>query len=179
MRRGAVAAASPFMFKEAFAVLGLEPNFELNEKVLEAHYLKRQSAIHPDRFVDGLPAERDFAETKTAQLNQAYGLLKNPVTRAQCLLELRGRQSDVPASPELLAEMMHWREELATIETPQALKDLDKKVVAELRKTCRHFGAAFAQDFPQALAIFQRLRYLDKLAEEIKGLQARSSVRSF
>lgn len=97
-----------------FAVLDLPVAFELNLKTLERKYFDAQRQWHPDRFVGRPEAERGEAAQRSVLINDAYETLKNPLTRARHLLELRGVLIDDSTNPpaELLMEMMELRERI-------------------------------------------------------------------
>ena len=76
---------------DAFAVLGLEPSFEIAARDLRAAWMRRAAAAHPDAA--GAVAE-------SARVNDAMRVLSDPIQRAQALLELRGvRLSEARALP--------------------------------------------------------------------------------
>lgn len=58
--------------------------FAFNTSALRREFLELQSATHPDKFPQGPDKQR--AETLSAQLNNAYRTLSDPLTRAQYLL---------------------------------------------------------------------------------------------
>jgi molecular chaperone HscB len=154
-----------------FELLGLAPGFELNLKTLEQTYFAAQRATHPDRFVGKGEAERVAAIARSQLVNDAYETLKNPLTRAEHLLEMQGLDplaDDAPVAPEILAEMMDLRERIfdngsngavlaAMVTEIKALAGVNEKELAE----------AFAQaHYARALHETIRLQYLGKAMEE-------------
>jgi molecular chaperone HscB len=103
-----------------FELLGLPASFDLDEQTLEAHWKDRASAVHPDRFPDSNPAQKRVALQWSAQVNEAYRVLKNPLRRAQYLCERAGHpaQGDgsVSMSPDFLMQQMQWREALEELQ---------------------------------------------------------------
>jgi molecular chaperone HscB len=105
-----------------FAVLGVERRFDLPARELEARYKELSRKLHPDRFAKADPRARRAALQRTVQLNEAWRALKEPLRRAEYLLELAGvklasddggaRSRGVAASPALLLEILELREEL-------------------------------------------------------------------
>jgi len=108
--------------EDYFAVLGVELRFDLDAALLEARYKELSRKLHPDRFAKADPQARRAALQRTVQLNEAWRALKEPLKRAEYLLELGGvklasddggaRAGGVAASPALLMEILELREEL-------------------------------------------------------------------
>jgi molecular chaperone HscB len=95
-----------------FEVLGLPRRYAVDLAELERHYLERSRAVHPDRAA---AEERSGAAGRAMELNQAYRTLKRDLPRAEHLLALQGVKigDNQPVAPELLAEMLELREQLA------------------------------------------------------------------
>ena len=96
-----------------FELFDLPPRFRFDAAVLDAAYRKLQSAVHPDRFARGTDVERRLAQQSSARVNEAYRALKDPVQRAQYLLQLHG------IAPERFA-----RRPDGTVETPEGLASI-------------------------------------------------------
>ncbi len=100
---------------DAFERLGLPRRFSLDPAALEAAYLNRSRAVHPDFHHGGSGGEQAASEAMTAAVNEAYTTLKDPFRRAEHLLALLGGPTaadvkDIP--PAFLMEMMELREEI-------------------------------------------------------------------
>jgi len=110
------------MRADHFAVLGVERRYDLEAGALEARYKELSRKLHPDRFAKADPRARRAALQRTVALNEAWRALKDPLKRAEYLLELGGvkiatddggaRSGGVAASPALLMEILELREEL-------------------------------------------------------------------
>jgi molecular chaperone HscB len=106
-----------------FAVLGVERRYDLDAGELEARYKELSRKLHPDKFAKADPRAKRAALQRTVQLNDAWRALKEPLRRAEYLLELGGvklatddggaRSGGVAAPPELLMEILELREELS------------------------------------------------------------------
>jgi molecular chaperone HscB len=133
-----------------FEVLGLRRGFAIDLAELERHYLERSRAVHPDRVAGAAAAEeRSAAAGQAMELNQAYRALKRDLPRAEHLLRLEGVTigDNQPVAPELLAEMLELREELAEArETGDRglLDRLEKSARARERAELGALGARFA-----------------------------------
>src|SRR5687768_15330486 len=76
--------------KNFFDLFGLPAGFDIDTIDLAARYRTLAREAHPDRFVNGSDAERRLAMQMTTLLNEAFRVLKEPVSRARYLLELKG-----------------------------------------------------------------------------------------
>lgn len=154
-----------------FELLGIRPRFDIDLKALEQAYFTAQRATHPDRFIGKGEAERMAAITRSQQVNDAYETLKNPLTRAEHLLEMQGivaLSDDAPVPAEILAEMMDLRERI--FDSGDDGAELSR-IVGEIRAAAaeneRAMRAAFeAADYARATHETLRLQYLGKAMEE-------------
>ena len=99
-----------------FALFGLSEQFALDRADLDARWRRLQASVHPDKFAaDGAAAQR-VAMQWSVRVNEAYRRLREPLTRAAYLCELRGapiaaeRNTAMPA--DFLMQQMAWREAL-------------------------------------------------------------------
>lgn len=92
---------------DPFAILGLEPTFDLDPAEVERSYLSRVASGHPDLGGDGPEAGDD-----TARLNHARRTLLDPEARASALLTHLGHPAGDVSLPEgFLLEIMDARME--------------------------------------------------------------------
>lgn len=122
-----------------FEIFSITPAFDMDLAKLEAEYFMAQRLFHPDRFV-GKPSEEKIAALqKSMDINQAYEILKNPLKRAQHLLQLQGiivgtDADSVKPSPVLLMEIMELREQLEEGKIADQLSDLYKNSLLDISK---------------------------------------------
>jgi molecular chaperone HscB len=157
-----------------FARLGLPAALDLEPASLDRAYFALQRQWHPDRFVVKPAAERARASAEAAALNDAYRTLKDPLSRAVYLAELKG--VELPGDgktiddPELLMEAMEAREELQDAASTQAVDALAAKVRDDMKASLDGLGGLFlAGDKPAIRKALLRLRYLDKFVEEARA----------
>jgi len=156
-----------------FTVLGLKPQFMLNLNTLEERYFEVQREAHPDRQIGKSEADRVTAIERSMRANDAYETLKNPLTRAEHLLEMQGifvntEHDTQKPDAALLMEMMELREQLADAAVDgrvlRGLVDDTKKAMQQCIDALEEaFGAA---DYPFAAKVTLRLQYLGKALEE-------------
>lgn len=102
-----------------FELFGLPSQFKLDGSLLSSQFRELQKRFHPDNFATGSERDRLMAVQKAAQINDAYQVLKNPISRAEYILaeqgvEIRGEQQTMQ-DPMFLMEQMELREELEEI----------------------------------------------------------------
>jgi molecular chaperone HscB len=170
---------------DPFTLLGVEPRYDLDLRALERQHRELSRVLHPDRYVARTPAERRAALGRAIQVNQAWRALRDPVARAEALLETLGVPRGVTgvpsAEPGFLAEMMEQREHLAEA---RAARDLGQ--VRELVRAMHHqaqgleaeLGRQFAElgSHPDRAGVAQVQHTLDKVRYFHRFLADASSV---
>lgn len=156
-----------------FTLLAIPESFDLDIKALEKSYFDIQRAAHPDRQIGKSEQERIVAIEKSMDANEAYEALKNPLTRAEHLLALKGihvnSESDtIKPRQSLLMEMMELREHISdSKDDGRALL----QIVGDIRKIADEVTAALSEafsagDHEYAAQCTIHLHYLGKAAEE-------------
>ncbi len=112
-----------------FALFGIEECFNINVAKLSPIYQTLQKTVHPDKFAHASAQEQLIAVQKSAEINDAYQTLKQPIKRAEYLLVLR--EFDMPSEQasfqdtQFLMQQMELREMLEDI---QHASDIDAAV---------------------------------------------------
>jgi len=73
-----------------FQLFGIEVSFDVDLQNLSSSYQTLQKTVHPDKFAHASEQEQRIAVQKSAQINDAYQTLKNPLQRAEYILVQRG-----------------------------------------------------------------------------------------
>lgn len=121
-----------------FSRLGLPLDYNISPAELEKRYLVLARGLHPDQFSQRPADERGLAEQLSAQLNESYKTLRDPVRRAEYLLELAGgpsRDTDKRTPKAFLAEMLEWNEEI------EAAGEGGESKVGKLEQLRAHIGS--------------------------------------
>jgi molecular chaperone HscB len=102
------------MAPDYFELFDLERKLSLDARDLEQRFYTLSRKLHPDRFVNATPAERERSLESSALLNDAYRTLRDPIARAGYLLKLEGIEAGEAsqAPPELLEEVFELNEAL-------------------------------------------------------------------
>ena len=163
--------------KNYFDLFGLPVTFDLDVGGLSARYRELAREAHPDRFAGGSDFERRLAMQMTTLVNEAFRVLKNPISRASYLLELKGARAAYAATvdPAFLVEQMELRERLESVRGERdgldALARDVREALAEREQSLR-LSLAPAQYQPErALRTVQEMQYLDKLRQQIADLE--------
>jgi molecular chaperone HscB len=155
-----------------FQLLDIPVTFALDLKQLDRAYFQAQRTTHPDRLVGKPEAERVQAILQSQLVNEAYEALKNPLHRAEHLLELQNIFVNVDegegASPALLMEMMELRERLADAADNGAELMTTLNEIKKAASDCQAALASLfeAQNYANAAEETMRLNYLMKAMEE-------------
>lgn len=78
-----------------FALFGIEESFDVDTAKLSEIYQALQKKVHPDKFAHASSQDQLLAVQKSAQINDAYQTLKQPLKRADYMLALR--EVDMPS----------------------------------------------------------------------------------
>ncbi|MCC6868029.1 MAG: Fe-S protein assembly co-chaperone HscB [Burkholderiales bacterium] len=165
-----------------FALFDLPERFAIDVPALDAAYRRLQAEIHPDRHAGDADAERRLAAQSSARLNEAYGALKTPLTRAQYLLALHAvdavDERDTRLDLDFLERQLARREAAdaanAVVDV-EALEALHAEALAEVRdleamltRDLDRDGADFAGAKPRV----RELAFLVRLADSLDAMIA-------
>lgn len=166
---------TPDFTRNHFELLGLPAVFGLDPARLEQRYRELQGRVHPDRFAAGSEAERRVAMQWATRANEAYRTLRDPLARARYLLSLKGydtgEESNTAMPPDFLMQQMEWREAVAEARSEhdaEALASLRAQIVAARGEMLELLGRSLeAANYDAACSLVRKLRFLEKLDEEI------------
>ena len=156
----------------AFELLGLPVQFDLDPQIIERAFFDRSKELHPDRFASAPAAERVAALSKSRALNDAYQTLKKPVPRAEYLLARAGITigDNERLDPEFLMEILELREELAEARAAKRASQIEmlcaqmmKRRTAAVDSLAPLFAASDLEQIKKQLIV---LRYLNRYLEE-------------
>lgn len=166
---------------DPFATLGLPRRFSLSLAELAQRHRDLSRTLHPDRFVEAPAGERRMALERAMAVNEAWRTLRDPLTRALCLLRLAGVEVSDRERPDaaLLMEVMDLREALDAVKAqPHRVAALRDQVAAAIARESQHLAAAFDGDAPPSPAQRARareaavkLRYYHRFEEEAEALE--------
>lgn len=159
-----------------FTLFGLAPRQALDRADVDARRRELQAQVHPDRFAaEGAAAQR-LAMQWAVRVNQGYQRLKDPLSRAAYLCELRGvpvaAESNTAMPREFLMQQMQWREALEEAADRAAIEALDSAVAQEERTMLAGL-ALLLDERPDAVAAAARVRALMFVARFRQDIERR------
>ena len=166
-----------------FELFGLPVAYAVDRASLDQRYRELQRLVHPDRFASASDQERRIAMQQATRINEGYRVLKDALTRARYLLELRGHRFDDERSThqdtEFLMEQMELREALAEVreaaDPPAALDEILRRVDARLAQLATELASLLGPGTgvdERALLAVQRMQFFRKLEQECDELEA-------
>ena len=163
-----------------FALFDLPVAFQVDSALLNERYLALQKSLHPDNFSAASAQEQRLAIQKSAEINDALRILKDPITRADSIIAINTGETENPEEKsnndiDFLMQQMEWRETLENIENR---KDTDELTAfAQEINQIRHAilselsTALTEQQWDIARAITDKLRFIKKLQTEIERVE--------
>lgn len=163
-----------------FELLGLPVRYRVDGVALDRAYRDLQSSVHPDRYASSGDAEKRQAMQASARVNEAYGVLRDPVARAEYLLSLQGIDAAAENDNRLPVEFL--TRELARREQAEEASDRrDIEALARLADDVRAEARARAADVERVLdendldaarSLVRELRFLAKVGDDFDALHA-------
>lgn len=124
-----------------FSCLGLPRLLTIDAEALESKFYEMSRLFHPDFYQDKSETERAISLGNSAMLNTAYRTLKDPVRRAEYLVQLEaGSAKDIRTQPpaDLFEQILELQDDLNAFRAASAkrasspeLADLRAKLNAE------------------------------------------------
>jgi len=172
----------PALGKNHFELFDLPIAFEVEQETLALRYRELQRAVHPDRFANASEQEKRLSVQQAAQINEAFQVLKSPLTRARYLLEISGLPLDdtnTQMEPAFLMEQMELREALAEVrEASDPFAALDKArntIEGREREYIESLQQAFGDGSTEALErareLVRKMQFMQRLLGEVDDLE--------
>ncbi|OCG06998.1 Fe-S protein assembly co-chaperone HscB [Gilliamella sp. wkB178] len=162
-----------------FELFELPTQLPVDTTILTKHYQQLQRQYHPDNFASVNDNEKVLIIQKSAMINDAYKILKNPITAAEYFLSLQGfdvsTEQNIIHDADFLLEQFSLRERLDNIENQDDFDLLDDfhAEIVECRKNVYDQLLQYIkeQDWKAALNHIYKIRYLNRLIEQIEKIQ--------
>ncbi|NIY82685.1 co-chaperone HscB [Vibrio hepatarius] len=163
-----------------FELFGLPSQFTLDGSLLSSQFRELQKRFHPDNFASASERDRLLAVQKASQINDAYQILKNPISRAEYMLSENGvdirAEQQTMQDPMFLMEQMELREELEEIadktDPEDALFDFESKVSKMYKHHLRTVEDELNGElWLQAADSVRKLKFIAKLKNEIEQVE--------
>lgn len=158
-----------------FQLFGLEARFAQDRAAVDERWKQLQREVHPDRFAAQGAAAQRVAMQWSVRINEAYRRLKDPLSRAAYLCELRGapidaeRNTAMPA--DFLVEQMAWREALDDARDEADLDALQQRLDAARAERLAAIADALDQrsDPADAAQQVRALMFIERFAHDVEA----------
>ncbi|MCL1091167.1 co-chaperone HscB [Shewanella profunda] len=166
-----------------FELFKFSPAFDIDTAVLAERYRELQRAVHPDKFANDTEQQKLLSVQRTAQVNDGYQTLKDPIRRAEHMLSLRGidlsHETTTVKDTVFLMQQMEWREALEDIRHSTDHQDsIDElyQSFAEYRAELTHtltqlLSSGKDEDGLLAADQVRKLKFMAKLHDELTRIE--------
>lgn len=166
-----------------FALFGLEPRFDLDLEQLSLRYRELQRSAHPDRFANASSQERLLSVQQAALINEAYQVLRQPLSRGRYMLSRHGANlddTDTRMDTAFLMEQMELREALAGVASASdSFEQLDKlrdRIEAMERDMVAHLQQLLQQPVDETvldagIQLVRKMQFTQRLLGEVDELE--------
>lgn len=163
-----------------FALFDFPVAFQVDTALLNERYLALQKSLHPDNFSAASAQEQRLAMQKSAEINDALRILKDPIARADSIIDINTDETENVEEKStndiaFLMQQMEWRETLEHIEQQ---KNLDEFTAFSQNIQQTHHAILTAlstalneQQWQTARTITDKLRFIKKLQAEIERVE--------
>jgi len=164
-----------------FELFDLPQQFEVDVSRLGQRYRQLQRELHPDRFASASAHEQRIAVQYSGLVNEAYGTLSRPLSRALYLLGLAGMSQEQISGQQVdggfLIEQMELREKLESlaglVDPDTVLDHLVTEISGDIQTHQGEFAAAYGTgDFQAAASGCVKMQYLEKLLQEAEQIES-------
>ncbi len=167
-----------------FELFGLPVGFIVDSTALATHYRELQRLVHPDRYAHASALEQRLSLQQATQVNEAYEILKDPLKRAQYLLQLHGIDmksgQETTRDTEFLMQQLELREALENTrqqDDPHAtLDELMRQISGMIKKLVAQMVMQFESATPEQLELAResarKMQFLNKLHTEAEAVEA-------
>lgn len=161
--------------KNHFELFGFPAVFDIDPTELDRIFRTLQSEVHPDRYASAPDMEKRIALQWATQVNEAYRILRQPLSRARYLLALQGidtqEETNTSMPTEFLMQQMEWREQAEAAHRKHNLQALEH-LLGDLKRQELSLQTDLKATldnkvWQQAALLVRKLRFIEKLEEEI------------
>lgn len=168
-----------------FELFGLPVDFRLDLDRLNRRYLELQKVVHPDRFANAGDQQQRIAMQSATQVNEAFNTLKDPLKRAQYMLEQKGRDASgdnlTTSDGGFLMQQMQLREALEEVpsasdplhQLEQLLEQISQAINEQLARLTLLLEFASDADLDEAMESVYKMQFLKKLYAQAEELESK------
>ena len=156
-----------------FELFNIPMQFAQDRTVIDSRWKELQREAHPDKFAAQGGAAQRVAMQWSVRINEAYQRLKQPLSRASYVCELRGApiqaENNTAMPTGFLLQQMEWREALDEANTLQAVEEIAvtvKKNGRDLLSKIEHV-LDIEKNFIAAAELVRSLMFIERFAREV------------
>ena len=131
-----------------FQIFDIKVSFDVDLNQLSHAYQTLQKTVHPDRFAHASSQEQLLAVQKSAEINDGYQILKQPLKRAKYILTLRG--VDMPNEQQSFSDTAFLMQQMELREMLGEVKFAD-----DVDAALSHAQQILAQEYQQLLDLMR------------------------
>jgi molecular chaperone HscB len=120
-----------------FTCLGIPRRLTIDQRQLETKFYELSRAFHPDFYQNKSAAEQTISLANSAMLNTAYRTLRDPIQRAEYLLDLEaGAVKNIRTSPpaDLFEEILELQDTLGEYRAADRASNTAATLCAKLQE---------------------------------------------
>lgn len=156
-----------------FELFNIPMQFAQDRTVIDSRWKELQREAHPDKFAAQGGAAQRVAMQWSVRINEAYQRLKQPLSRASYVCELRGApiqaENNTAMPTGFLLQQMEWREALDEANTLQAVEEIAvtvNKNGRDLLSKIEHV-LDIEKNFIAAAELVRSLMFIERFAREV------------
>ncbi|XP_050091901.1 iron-sulfur cluster co-chaperone protein HscB [Anopheles aquasalis] len=165
-----------------FALLDVAKRYNVDLVALKKNFRSIQNQIHPDKFAQQTPEEKQLALEWSALINKAYKTLTKSVDRSQYLLELQGitiSEDNSHIDQSFLIDMMDLNESIDEARDSEQLQQLKARIENLIQNQTQDIEQSFqADDLERAKQSVIRLKYLINIESKTKAKVLQQSLQT-
>ncbi len=152
-----------------FSLFNLPISYALDAMALDQAFHKLQITAHPDQQSPASASDND-PPVLSMLANKAYKILKNPMTRAQHILEIHGISLEMREVPQaILFASLEWREQLLEVtDDLQSIEAMLQALTIRMEDSYTRLASCFAaMHLENAADTYVELRFLYRFKNEL------------
>jgi molecular chaperone HscB len=156
-----------------YELFGIPISVTIDRALLSKRYFELQKSFHPDYFTLADEAEQEAALEKTAMLNKAFKIFKEPDTTIKYLLQLKGlltEEEKYPLPPDFLMEVMELNESL-TEGSRNEISALEDGIYAPVKGIIANYNDEIInnEDLLKLKEYHFKKKYLQRILDRMDG----------
>ncbi|XP_033310023.1 iron-sulfur cluster co-chaperone protein HscB [Bombus vosnesenskii] len=159
-----------------FDIIGVPKSYDVKVTEIQKKYKELQKLLHPDKFGTKSEKEKQFSETLSSLVNNAYSTLIHPLKRGLYMLKLNditiSEETD-NMNAEFLMEIMEKNEEIEDVgDDVEKIKKLVQENEIMLNNLTKEVADAFRQkNIKKAESLLIRMKYYDSINTKLRKLK--------